>query len=81
VVEDIADNVFEIGEKAVNRVSGWRVVESAVILDKAVLKFSCNWTCAVDVLVVAVEKAPKEIRWLIHSCSPPRSGGEHIVFQ
>ena len=25
-VEDIVDNVFEVGEKAINRVSGWRFV-------------------------------------------------------
>ena len=28
-----------------------------------------------------MEEAAKEIRWLVHSCSPPRSGGEHVVFQ
>jgi len=73
--------VFEVGEKAVNRVSGWRFVESAVVPDEAVLEFSCHRACAVDVLVVAVEKAAKEIRWLMDSCSPPVSGGEHVVFQ
>jgi hypothetical protein len=26
-VEDIVNNVFEFGEKAINRVSGWRFVE------------------------------------------------------
>ena len=34
-------------------------VESAVVPDKAVLEFSCNRTCSVDVLVVAVEKLQK----------------------
>jgi len=34
-----------------------------------VLEFSCHWACTVDVLGVAVEKAAKEIRWLVHSCS------------
>jgi len=38
-----------------------------------VLEFSCYWTCPVDVLVVAVEKAAKEIRWLVHSCSNKNS--------
>ncbi|SEP30391.1 hypothetical protein SAMN05216388_10726 [Halorientalis persicus] len=80
-VQDIVDDVFEAGEKAINRVSGWRFVESAVVPDKAVLNFSCNRTRAVDILVVAVEEAAKEIWWLVHSCSPPRSGGEHVVFQ
>ena len=72
-VEDIVDNVFEVGEKAVNRVSGWRFVESAVVPDEAVLEFSCYRARAVDILVVAVQKAPKEVRWLVHSCSPPAS--------
>ena len=58
-VEDIVNNVFEVGEKAINRVSGWRFVESAVVPDKAVLKFSCNRACSVDILVVAVQKASK----------------------
>ena len=40
-VEDIIDDVFEIGEKPVNCVSRWRFVESAVVPDEAVLEFSC----------------------------------------
>lgn len=80
-VEDVVDNVFEVGEKAVNCVSGWRLVESAVVLDKPVLESSRDWTCAVDVLVVAVQKATKEVWWLVNSCSPPASGGEHVVLQ
>ena len=80
-VEDIVDNVFEIGEKAINSVSGWRFVESALVPDKAVLKFSCNWTRAVDIPVVAVQKTAKEVWWFVNSCSPPRSGGEHVVLQ
>jgi hypothetical protein len=43
------------------------------------LEFSCHWTCAVDILIVAVEEATEEIRWLMDSCSPPLRGGEHIV--
>jgi len=80
-VEDILDDVFEVGEEAINRVSGRRFIESAVVPDKAVLKFSCNRTRAVDVLVLAVHKATKEIRWLMYSCSLPASGGEHVVLQ
>ena len=79
--EDIVSDVFEIGEKPVNGVSGWRFVESAIVPDKTVLKFSCNWTRAVDILVVAVQKAAKEVWWFVNSCSPPRSGGEHVVLQ
>jgi len=77
----IVDNVFEIGEKAINSVSRWWFVESAVVLGKAVLKFSCNWMCAVDILVVAVQKAAKEVWWFVNSCSPPLRGGEHVVLQ
>jgi hypothetical protein len=73
--------VFEIGEKAVNRVSGWRFVEAAVVPDEAVLEFSRHWPRAVDILVVAVQKAPKEVRRLVYSCSPPLRGGEHVVLQ
>ncbi|SIS16753.1 hypothetical protein SAMN05421752_11634 [Natronorubrum thiooxidans] len=73
--------MFEVGEKSINRVSRWRFVESAVIPDKTVLKFSCNWARTVDIPVVAVQKATKEIWWLMHSCSPPASGGEHVVLQ
>jgi len=36
-VEDIVNDMFEISEKPVNSVSGWRFVESAVVPDKAVL--------------------------------------------
>jgi hypothetical protein len=28
-----------------------------------------------------VQKAAKEVWWLMNSCSPPASGGEHIVLQ
>jgi hypothetical protein len=60
-VEDIVNNVFEVGEKPVNRVSGWRFVEAAIVPDEAVLEFSCDWTRTVDILVVAVQKATKEV--------------------
>jgi hypothetical protein len=79
-VEDIIDDVFEVGENPVNRVSGWRLVETAVVPDEAALEFSCDRTSAIDILVVAVQKPPKEVWWLVHSCSPPLRGGEHVVF-
>jgi len=43
------------------------------------LEFSGNWTCAVDILVIAVKEATEEIWWLTNSCSPPQSEGEHVV--
>jgi len=70
-VEDMINDVFEISKKSVNGVSRWRFVESTVVPDKAVLEFSCDWTSAVDVLVVAVQKAAKEVWWFVDSCSPP----------
>ncbi|SDE03741.1 hypothetical protein SAMN05192552_11111 [Natrinema hispanicum] len=70
-LEDIVDDVFEVGKKPINRVSGRWFVKSAVVPDEAVLEFSCNWTCAVGVFVVAVQKAAKEVWWLVNSCSPP----------
>jgi len=44
----------EAGGNAVNRVSGWRFVKSAVVPDGAVLKLSCNRACSVNILIVAV---------------------------
>jgi hypothetical protein len=69
-LENVIDDVFEVGEKPVNRVSGWWFVETAVVPDETVIKFSSHRTCAVDILVVAVQKGAKEIWWLINSCSP-----------
>jgi hypothetical protein len=28
-----------------------------------------------------VQKAAKEVWWFVNSCSPPQSGGEHVVLQ
>ncbi len=80
-VEDIVYNVFEVGKKPVDCVSGWRSIETAVVPDQSVLTFSCDRTCAVYILIVAVQKAAKEVWWLVNSCSPPLRGGEQFVFQ
>ena len=77
-IEGIVDNVFEIGEEAINRVSGWRFVVSAVVPDEAVLEFSRNRTCPVNILVVTVQKATEEAWRLVDSCSPAVSGSEHV---
>jgi hypothetical protein len=53
-VENVVDDVFNIGEKSINRISRWRFIESTVLPDKTVLEFSCNWTCAIDILIIAV---------------------------
>jgi len=60
-VEDIVNDVVEISEKPINGGSRWRFVESAVVIDKPVLGFSFDRTSPVDVLVVAVQKAAKEV--------------------
>jgi len=70
-----------MGKKPANRVSGWRFVESAVVPDETVLECSRNRTRAVHIHVVAVQKAAKEVWWLVDLCSPPLRGDEHVVFQ
>jgi hypothetical protein len=56
LLKDIVDNVFKISEKPINCISGQRSIESATVPDKAVLEFSCDWTRAVDIFVIAVEE-------------------------
>ena len=72
-VEDIVNDVFEISEKPINSVSRRGVVESAVVPDKAMLEFSCDWASAVDVLVVAVQKAAKEVWWFANTSYSSKS--------
>jgi hypothetical protein len=79
-LKNVVDDVFEVSEKPTNCVSRWWFVESAIV-HKTVLKFSYNRMCAVDVPVIAVQKATKEIRRLMDSCSAPSKGGEHLLLQ
>jgi hypothetical protein len=81
MVERIINDVFEVGKKAIDRVSGRRSIEATAQPDQRLLEFSRDRTSAVDVLVVAVEKASEEFWWLMNSCSPPASGDEHVVLQ
>jgi len=74
VVEHLVNDVFEVGKEAIDRVSRRRSIEPTAQPDNHVPKLLFNRTNAVDVLVVAVQKAAKEIRWLMHSCSPPGAG-------
>ena len=60
-IEDIVDNASMIGEKMFNGISEWRFVESAVVPEETVLEISCHQSYAVNVLVVTVQKAAKEI--------------------
>jgi hypothetical protein len=78
MVEYLVDDVFEVGEEPIDRRRETRSIEATVKPGKHVLKFSCNGTDAVDVLVVAVEKAAQQFWWLVVSCSPRRRRGEHV---
>jgi len=77
--EYIIDNILRIGEKPLNCISRWRFIDTAVVPDKAVLKFSGNWKCAVVILVIVVQEATKVVSWLVNSCSTLLRGGEHVV--
>jgi hypothetical protein len=74
VVKDIVNDVFEVGEEAIDRVSRRRSIEATAQPDQRLLKLSCYRAGAVDVFVVAVEKASEELWWLMNSCSPPLAG-------
>ncbi len=41
-LKDIVDEVFEVGEKPVSHVCGWRFVESAVVPDEVVWSSRAN---------------------------------------
>jgi len=62
-VEDLVDDVFEVGEEAIDRVSRRRSIEATAEPDDRVLEFSRDWTDAVDVLVVAVQERSEECWW------------------
>jgi len=55
VIEDLVDDVFEIGEKAIDRRRETRSLEAAAKPDGRILKLLCNGSDAVDVLVVIVQ--------------------------
>ena len=60
MIECIVNDVFEVGEEAIDRIPGRRSIEATAQPDQRLLEFACDWTSAVDVLVVAVEKASEE---------------------
>ena len=74
MIECIANDVFEVGEEAIDRVSRRRSIEATAQPDQRLLEFACDWMSAVDILVVAVEKASEEFWWLMNSCSPRLQG-------
>ncbi|EMA15955.1 hypothetical protein C442_18474 [Haloarcula amylolytica JCM 13557] len=74
--------MFEVGEKAIDRVSGGRSIEATAQPDDRVPKLSFNGTDPVDVVVVAIEEATHHFWWLMLSCSPRLRRGEHVeVFE
>ena len=54
MVEHLANDVFEVGKEAIDRVSRRGSIEPTAQPDNRVLKFSFNGTDDVDVLVGAV---------------------------
>jgi len=80
VVENLVDDVFEIGEETIDRVSRRRSIEATAEPDDCVVQFSRNRTNAVDILVVAVQKPTHHLGWFVVSCSPRLRRGEHVEF-
>jgi hypothetical protein len=52
-VEDFVNDVFEVGEKAIDRVSRRRSIEATAEPDNGVVQFSCNRTDTVDALLTS----------------------------
>jgi hypothetical protein len=59
-IEDLVNDVFEIGEKAIDCVSGRRSIEATAEPDDRVLEFTCNWPDTIDILVVTVQECSEE---------------------
>ena len=78
VVEDLVDDVFEVGEKAIDRVSRRRSIESAAEPDERALNLLCDGSDAVNVLVVTMEEATHQLWGLMVSCSPRLRRDEHV---
>ena len=74
MIERIVNDVFEVGEEAIDRVPGQLSIEATAQPDQRLLEFACDWMSAIDILVVAVEKASEEFWWLMNSCSPRLQG-------
>jgi len=68
------DDVFEVGEEAIDRVSTAVDRSHTAEPDDRVLEFSRDWTDAVDVLVVAVQERSEECWWVMICVRPPASG-------
>jgi hypothetical protein len=74
----LVNDIFKIGEKAIDRVSRRRSIEPTAEPNDRVPKLSLNGTNAVDVVVVAMEEATHQLWWFVISCSPRLRRGEHV---
>jgi hypothetical protein len=54
-VKYIANNMFEVTQKPVDRVSGWRLIKSAVVPTESVLELPCCRSSAINGLVIAMQ--------------------------
>jgi len=70
--------MFEIGEKAIDHISGRRSIAATAQPDNRVLKLSFNQPNPVDIAVVAMEDATPQLWWFVLSCSPRLGRGEHV---
>jgi hypothetical protein len=77
-LEHFVNDVFKIGEKAIDRRRETRSIEPTAQPHNRVSKLSFNGANAVDVLVVAVEEPTHHLRRLVLSCSPRVRWGEHV---
>jgi hypothetical protein len=77
-VEHLINDVFEVGEEPIDRVSRRRSIEATAEPDEGVLEFSRDGTNVVDILGVAVQECSEEFWWVMVSCSPPASGAENV---
>ncbi len=77
--EYVVNDQSEVSEEAIDRVSRRRSIEATAGPDGRVLEFSGDRTRPVDSLVEAVKKAFEQFWRVMISCSPPASGGEHVI--
>jgi len=74
VVENLANDMFEVGEKTIDRRRETRSIETTAEPDNCILNLSFDGADAVDVFVVTVGEATHQIWWLMVSCHPVSAG-------
>lgn len=78
VVEILVNDMFKIGEKAIDCRPETRSIEARSKPNECVLKLPFNYANAVDVFVIAVGKSSHQFWWLKVSCPPSLRRGEHV---